>query len=165
MILDMRIVPEGRSSIEQYSALEAYRDELPPFTDPVRCRAEVDRQGGTVIADVRFDGVFSMQCVRCLEDYSEPVSGSLRVIIKEEAGKHGAAKDFVGADFFFDVNHDLVDISPAIYDEIMTELSMKPLCSEDCEGIKLESADDSVPGGDNDFIDPRWAALKKLQGL
>ncbi|MDR2579336.1 MAG: DUF177 domain-containing protein [Chitinispirillales bacterium] len=157
MVIDMRLIPEGHSSIERDSVLEAFAHDLPPFDRPVRCRAEIDRMGGTTVAMVRFDGVFNIQCVRCLEDYGEPLRGELRVIIKEEQGRHGPSLDDDSADFFYDVNHDLVDISPAIYDEIMTSLPIKPLCSEGCEGIKIES------GVTDDAIDPRWEGLKQLK--
>jgi uncharacterized protein len=159
MVIDMRLVPEGRSFIERDSPLEAFMDELPPFDGPVRGRAEIDRMGGTVVAAVRFGGVFRLQCVRCLEEYSEAVDGELRVIIKEEQGRHGPSLDDDTADFFFDVNHDLVDIGPAIYDEIMITLPFKPLCSEDCEGIKIESAADSG----EEPVDPRWEGLRRLK--
>jgi uncharacterized metal-binding protein YceD (DUF177 family) len=94
----------------------------------------------------------------------------LRVIIKEEEGKHGASLEDDGTDFFFDVNHEVVDISSAVYDEIMTALPLKPLCSQDCRGIEFSGGGvsfesvTSVDGGDNEKpVDPRWEALKKLK--
>jgi uncharacterized protein len=171
MVIDVRIVPEGRSVIERSTSLDAFKADLPPFSDPIRCRAELDRMGGTIIANLRFDGVFEVQCARCLEDYGEAVSGDLRVVIKESQGRHGQSfDDDGGVDFYFDVSHELVDISSAIYDEIMISLPIKPLCSEDCAGISVPGAavgggggGGSVDGGGDDGVDPRWAALKKLR--
>ena len=161
MLIDVRLVPEGHSRIERESELEAFRGDLPPFSGPVRCCAEVDRVGDTIAVALRFDGAFVMECARCLESVNVPVGGDLRVILKEEQGRHGPALDGDGgADFFFDVNHDLVDIGSAIYDEIMTALPLKPLCSERCEGIKVA---DGGPGGEEKPVDPRWEGLMKLK--
>jgi len=162
MVIDVRLVPEGHSRIERDSALEAFADDLPPFSGPVRCGAEVDRMGPVIAVALRFDGAFVMECARCLESVCVPVGGDLRIILKEEQGRHGPAQDDgCGADFFFDVNHDLVDVSPAIYDEIMTALPLKPLCSERCEGIKV--ADGGGLGGGEKPVDPRWEGLMKLK--
>jgi uncharacterized metal-binding protein YceD (DUF177 family) len=42
---------------------------------------------------------------------------------------------------------------------------MKPLCSEDCTGITLEKQGTTArkPEENDEAIDPRWEALKKLK--
>jgi len=165
MVIDVRLVPEGHSDIEQKTRLSTFEADLPPFAEPVDCVGTVDRMVDTVVVSLRFSGEFDVECARCLEVYRQPVSGELRVIVKEEQGRHGASlDDDSGVDFYFDVNHELVDISSAIFDEIMIALPLKPLCSEDCEGIRF----DGGVGGDTGVVDekpvdPRWAGLMKLK--
>ena len=168
MKIDMRVVPEGRSRLEQNTGLEEFKDELPPFSEKIRTVAEIDRMGETIIVNLHFEGCFQMQCSRCLEDYDVPVKSDLRLILEEGEGKYGPSAEDDGTDFFFDVNHDLVDISSAIYDEIMIELPLKPLCSEDCKGIELGSGVTFESGGSSESsggepVDPRWEALRKLK--
>jgi len=160
MVIDVRLVPEGHSEVEQDSALSDFLGDLPPLTGAVKCRAEIDRMGGVIAAALHFGGAFELECARCLERYTHNIDGDLRVIIREEQGKFGPALDGNGADFYFDINHDLVDISSAIYDEIMTTLPLKPLCSEDCAGIGV--ADTGVL---EKAVDPRWDGLRKLNIL
>ncbi|MDR2728187.1 MAG: DUF177 domain-containing protein [Chitinispirillales bacterium] len=169
MKIDVRVVPQGRSELKQDLLLEEFKGGLPPFSEKIRAFAELDRMGETIVVSVRFESVFEMQCSRCLEDCGVNVNGDLRVILKEEQGKYGPSfDDECGTDFFFDVNHEVVDISSAVYDEIMTALPLKPLCSQDCRGIELSKSGisleskDSVCGGDKP-IDPRWEALRKLK--
>ena len=167
MKIDVRLVPQGHSRLEQDLTLEEFRDDLPLFSEAVRCRAELDRIGETIVVNLRFEGIFEAQCSRCLENYNVPVKSDLRVILKEEQGKHGLSLDDDGTDFFFDVNHDLVDISSAIYEEIMIAFPLKPLCSEDCSGIELADSgtafeSGNLSAGQEKPIDPRWEALKKL---
>ncbi|MDR0330093.1 MAG: DUF177 domain-containing protein [Chitinispirillales bacterium] len=163
MIINTRLVPEGHSVIEQEEAsLAAFKDDLPPSVEPVKCRAEVDRMGGTIAVALRFDGVFEAECARCLGPVAVPVGGGLRVIIQEGQGKHGPSVDGGCADFYFDANHDIVDIGSAVYDEIMIALPMMPLCSEECKGIEAGRG----AGADEDrAVDPRWEGLTKLKGI
>jgi len=163
MVIDVRLVPEGHSEIERESALSEFLGDLPPLAGPVLCRAGIDRMGGVIAAAVRFAGAFELECARCLERYVHAVEGGLRVIIREEQGKFGQSFDD-GADFYFDVNHDLVDISSAIYDEVMTALPLKPLCSEDCAGVEVADSGFGVEAGtpEEKPVDPRWEGLRKL---
>ncbi|MDR0308266.1 MAG: DUF177 domain-containing protein [Chitinispirillales bacterium] len=169
MKIDMRVVPQGHSRLEQDLELEEFRDDLPPFSEKIHAVAELDRMGETVVAGLRFEGVFEVQCSRCLVHYSVPVKSDLHIIIKEEHGKFGHSSDDDGTDFFFDVNHEVVDISSAIYDEIMIELPLKPLCSEDCKGIEIKGSGVVFESGRSSEekkeqpVDPRWEALKKLK--
>jgi len=159
MVIDVRLVPDGHSIIERESELSGYRDDLPPFLKPLWCRAELYRAEGVITASLRFEGEFEVECARCLAAVNIPVAGELRLVLKEESGRHGPALDDDSADFFFDAVESVVDLSPAIYDEIMTALPMRPLCSETCEGpvVVLPTA-----AGEEE-IDPRWAGLLKLK--
>jgi len=87
-----------------------------------------------------------------------PIKGALRLVIKEQAGKFGQSLDDETADFFFDARHRELDLSPAIYEEIMTALPLKPLCRESCKGIDLGAG-----RREEEPVDPRWEALKKLR--
>jgi len=162
MVIDVRLVPEGRSVVEREAELSGYRGDLPPFRGPLLCSAELDRAGGVISAALRFDGDFEVECARCLSPIGVAVGGDLRLTIKESPGRRGPAFDDGEADFFFDAADGLVDLSPAIYDEIMIALPMMPLCSEGCAGAWVASV--SEPEGAEREVDPRWAGLLKLKG-
>ncbi|MFP4014266.1 MAG: YceD family protein [Chitinispirillaceae bacterium] len=167
MLIDVRLVPQGHSEIVQDSMLESVKDNLPPFSEPVRCSAGVDRTGDTIVVNLHFEGCFKIECSRCLESYWAPVSSDMLLILKEEAGKFGPSREDDAADFYFDTNHDVVDLSSAIFDEIMIALPLKPLCSEDCKGIEVNDPDIRISSDshkpEEKQIDPRWEALKKLK--
>ncbi|MBN1577320.1 MAG: DUF177 domain-containing protein [Chitinispirillaceae bacterium] len=165
MILNACIIHEGHSTIRQSSDLESVRDDLPPFSDNVECCAELDRNHATIYARIHFSGLFEQQCARCLTKYKHPVSGDIGLILQERKGRQGAAREGETADFYFNSRHSQVDISSAIYDEIMTSLPLKPLCAETCQGIMPEQKRDdlSVQKNTQRDYDPRWEALRKLQ--
>jgi uncharacterized protein len=157
MILDSDKIPEGHSVVSQAIDLAAFKEDLPPFSGPISCEAAIDRSGGTLYIQLRFGGRFKLECSRCLESFDFPIEGQVRLSVREEAGKSGPALDDESVDFFYDTRHHEIDLSPAIYEEIMTALPMKPLCRENCPGIET--------GGDHtgeQAVDPRWEALKKL---
>jgi uncharacterized protein len=70
-------------------------------------------------------------------------------------------------DLVFDDASGDVDLAAFIFDEILLSVPMKPLCSEECRGIRV--------GGDpaisveylrqqpRQTVDPRWKALEKLR--
>ena len=63
---------------------------------------------------------------------------------------------------------DLLDLEPAFRDAVVLALPMSPLCRDDCPGLCVECGvplADAGPGHRHeDAPDPRWAALKQLDG-
>lgn len=170
MILETRMIPEGRSVVSQDTELDAVKADLPEMIDKVKCKAEVDRSGQNFYVHLWFESSFKLECSRCLQSLKFELKGETRLIVRERPGFNGVAVNDDNADFHFDTRHDQVDLSPAIYDEIMTNLPLKPLCRTDCEGISIEGVvlelDDEDASKEKkvaDEIDPRWEALKRLK--
>lgn len=167
MILEINAVPEGRSFISRETGLESVKADLPAMVGKFSCKVEINRFGSTLYVVIGIEGTFELECSRCLQPYKTFQSGETRVIIKEKTGQNGVELDEDGVDFYFDVKHDKVDLCPAIYDEIMTNLPLKPLCKPDCKGIEIDNTVKNISFENNnnssDEIDPRWEALKKLK--
>lgn len=168
MIIDMRTVAEGHSTLTGTTELESVRDDLPSVIDNVVYNAEIDRTGPTAFVYVTFRGTFEMECSRCLGNYPLVINGEFRAIVKEKS----AQADNVAADddleFFYNIHDGQVDISSAFFDEIMIAIPLMPLCSETCKGIEIDGltgVNTSQQQGSTEEkpIDPRWEALKKLK--
>ena len=162
MILDIRAIPEGHSTFSRSAELESVKADLPSFSDKILCRFEIDRNGPDLFVHVWYEGVFDFECARCLKFFQLPLSGDFRIVIKEAADISGGETHDDSVDFYLETGKDHVDISPAIYDEIMTNIPLMPLCSEQCRGIEISSASSQVESIDKKEIDPRWEALRKL---
>jgi uncharacterized protein len=165
MVLDAFVISEGHSTIRQSANLESVRDRLPPFSGTIECLAEVDRNRTNIYVRIRFSGLFEQQCARCLVMYQHPVSGDINLILQEQNGRYGAAREDETADFYFNSQQPEVDVSSVIYDEIMTSLPLKPLCSDTCKGIVLEHGRNGLSAlkQTRREDDPRWDGLRKLQ--
>jgi uncharacterized protein len=158
MLLDIRTIPSGRSVVSQTTGLDAFKDELPPLLGKISCEAAIDRMGQVLHVHLRYKGALSLECSRCIGAFACPIEGELRLVVKEQPGRFGPSQDDESVDFYFDSRHPDVDLGSAIYEEIMTDLPIKPLCSEECRGIELKSLISST-----EEVDPRWEVLKKIK--
>jgi uncharacterized protein len=164
MVLDIRTIPAGRSAVSQTTGLDAFKEDLPAFSEKIACEADIDRSGQLLYVNLRFKGKFVLECSRCCEKFPYPISSSLRLVVQERPGRSGPSLEDESVDFYYDSRNPEVDLGPAIYEEIMTAVPIKPLCSEDCKGIvvhdeQVRVIDDKESSG----IDPRWEALKKIR--
>lgn len=173
MILKMRDIPEGHSDFSLECDLDSVKEHIPPLCGTMHCEGDINRLGSDIFIHIHYKGMFVLQCARCLEDYNAPISGELEVTVKEAPGRHGKAEDEDElVDFYFDsVSNDDLDLSAALFDEIMIETPIMPLCRKDCSGVEIKDKDilvdfDGVPKKKvpvEKEIDPRWEALKKLK--
>jgi uncharacterized protein len=61
---------------------------------------------------------------------------------------------------------DRLDLEPALRDEVVLGLPLRPLCREDCAGLCVDCGArlENDPGHRHEAEDPRWAALRQLAG-
>ena len=106
------------------------------------------------------------ECVRCLE----PVTASKwqgvtvnfqELYVYEDHALPGAEDDEVSM-----LQDDLVDLEPLLRDAVVLALPFQPLCQDDCPGLCPECGVRLIDEPDHAHeapIDPRWAALTKLE--
>jgi uncharacterized metal-binding protein YceD (DUF177 family) len=163
MIIDVRAIPAGRSSRAETLTVFEGDNEWPRFVDGLQCRCDFDRTEHEIVVDVVFHGRVVLACARCLEDVEQAVSGRCVVIIRHaDTRTDGGEQDDVD-EYFFDDEHQEVDISQSLYEEVMTELPMKPLCREACPGVAPAAGGVRPSATREEAIDPRWEALRRLK--
>jgi uncharacterized protein len=168
MLFNINRIPEGHSVLSQNVSLGGEQSEGLLLAGDISCYAEIDRFQAQIYVRLTYNCKVQTQCSRCLTPVKQPVSGEFRIVLQERTQNgesHELSEEDV--DLFFNDSTESIDIAPLIFDEIMTSLPMKPLCSEQCEGISLNGNPSlSVEYGPNKItIDPRWEALKKLKTL
>ncbi len=118
-------------------------------------KGTITNRDDILLLDGSLKTTYKSECYRCLK----PVSGTLDIVIKE---------NFINIDdaehndmYYF--NGKILDISKALYDNIILNLPMKQLCSNNCQGLC------SKCGGNqnnekcdcvSNEIDPRMEGLK-----
>jgi uncharacterized protein len=167
MIIDIRTVAQGHTTLSRTTRLESVKTEMPPLNGDIQCWADIDRIGDTFYCHVMVECVVRLECSRCLTAFDCPVSGELSVVIKESPDRRNpTVSDTDSVDFYYTTQDTEVDIGSAIFDEIMTAVPLKPLCSIDCKGIAVDDPDiliDDMSAEKKEEIDPRWATLLKLK--
>lgn len=104
------------------------------------------------------------ECSRCLEPFTSHVQLHLTELFAYPNSVTEATTD---AEDLYRVEDDAIDLEPLLVDVAGLTLPLRPLCTEDCQGlcpecgIRLSIAE---PGHSHEILDPRWAGLaSKLQ--
>jgi uncharacterized protein len=81
--------------------------------------------------------VLALLCARCLEEFSLPVSARLDIELIAKTSMSGDSELELTGDEM-DVSYfegDEIDLSSLVYEELLLNIPMRPLCTEDCRGL------------------------------
>ncbi len=162
MVLDLREVFERDGAAKTVSFELAISDiEIDsghPFNSPAQVTATASNKTGIVrlYVDVNFD--YSRPCDRCMKELSTTMEYSFehRLIASlcgDDDGDYIETPDFS------------LELDELVISDILLELPLKYLCSEDCEGLCPKCGQNLNQGEcscDTRTIDPRLEALKQL---
>lgn len=128
-------------------------------------RLEAVMEGVLVTGAVRGRAVG--ECVRCLDEVTEPVDVTLAELFVYPERAAVAAQDGDEDDEDLrELDGDFLDLEPALRDAVVPMLPFQPVCRPDCPGLcslcGARLADE--PGHTHETLDPRWAALGGLSG-
>ncbi len=168
MILELR-------ELEDFPAravLRAAANEIKPSADSVvtvdgaEVSLAIQKSGeeyfcqGTVTAEV------VLECARCLKHYESEVHGKTDFVICSEVRTTEEDDVIDDEDYVYPTGTDLrVDITEQVRQAIDLALPLKPLCSEDCQGLCSSCGQNLNEGDcacDGNNVDPRWEGLKGL---
>jgi uncharacterized protein len=131
---------------------------------PLGSPTELDLRLESVVEGVLVSGIATVQvrgeCVRCLGE----ISDELEVDIQELYVYPGVEPD---DDLASRLEGDLIDLEPLLRDTVVLGLPFQPLCRDDCLGLCVECGANlnDNPGHRHEArLDPRWDALRSLEG-
>jgi len=125
-----------------------------------------DKQQFRLVGHVKT--TLELPCSRCLEPFVLPVDGAFDLRYHPQAQNIGEGESEVHDDDLSTAfyQHDEIDLEQLIKEQIQLSLPMKPLCSEDCNGlcpICGTNLNRETCGCNRTWEDPRLAALKSLK--
>jgi len=120
---------------------DRYFDDIPrrqfAVAEPLEAMITVRTSGRGVQVEGWFHTVLGLECCRCLEVFSFPLTSEIDVtlfpetdIVQEEEIE--LVSEDLKASFF---SGDEVDLSGLIREQIILNIPFKPLCREDCRGL------------------------------
>ncbi|HKD99218.1 MAG TPA: DUF177 domain-containing protein [Micromonosporaceae bacterium] len=168
LVLDTRDLPRGPGSMREVRRVVPAPADLgleligvPRGADlTLDLRMQSVSEGIYVSGTV--DAPLAGECGRCLR----PISDAISVEIAElYAYEHSATDETTEEDEVGRVQDDLIDLEPVVRDALVLALPVNPVCRPDCPGLCPECGEawDELPAGHgHEQLDPRWAALTKL---
>ncbi len=98
------------------------------FPDPFTFTARLSHAGRGIIVRGETEGPVRLRCGRCLEQFAFVLKASFEELAVFVVDDEEADEDFA-------VIEEQIDLAPIIYQSVMLELPMRPLCREACAGI------------------------------
>ncbi|MDO5123439.1 MAG: DUF177 domain-containing protein [Eubacteriales bacterium] len=163
MIFDLKDVFEGDgvSRVLSYE-LDLRNIELDgsyPFSSPVNVKATASNKTGIVSLMLDTDFEYTRCCDRCSKEISENMSYSF-----EHRLVTSLCGDDDGDDYIETPDYRL-ELDEVVTSDVLLELPLKFLCSDDCKGLCTKCGKDLNEGEcscDKRVVDPRFEILKQL---
>jgi len=107
------------------------------FSSPAAYELHIRKKGAIIEVSGPVRCVLTLACSKCMEEFAFPVEAVLDMELAPRTLMPSASElELTGEDL--DVCYyegDEIDLDPFVYDEIMLNVPIKPVCSEDCKGL------------------------------
>jgi uncharacterized protein len=129
----------------------------------------VSKSGHDVVVRGRLDIELQTQCARCLADVTlhleHPVTALLVPASEMRGGRTGEEVELSAEDLdVVPYSGESIALDDIVRDELVLEVPIVPLCSEDCPGISPPPAPEGEANGEA-AIDPRLLPLLRLKKM
>ena len=174
MKIQVSLIPEEGQQLQHALDGDWYREYLPKSggidfrIHPARIAVTIHKILDTVTLEISVEAALDLDCGRCLEPFTLPVQSGFRHSMvpardEEEDQKADLADEDISFGYYQD---DLIDLDALVYEQIMLQVPIKPLCAEACRGLcaqcgaNLNAAPcECGPAA----VDSRLEALKKFK--
>lgn len=123
MLIEVKKIPNGVRFFESEVIIDGKNV-------PIKLKTERDYANISCFAEYKTE--IDCECSRCLEGFKQKIAGNVRFFIIPESELFNE-EDFDC--YFYRSENDKIDFEQTIFDDIWTQVPMKPLCKEECTGI------------------------------
>jgi uncharacterized protein len=142
-----------------FSLKDTEVDGCYPFVSPIKVTGEVKPFAGSAELTAHVEYVYSKPCDRCAEETTKNLSLDVsHTIVTELASEEDD-------DSYVVVEDKELDLDELIYSDIILEMPVKFLCSEDCKGLCPTcgaNLNKTTCKCSKSQVDPRMAILRQL---
>ncbi len=145
---------------------ELFSVDVPEIEKPTEVECTIQLQGDSYILDGTVSIVYNLVCARCLVPFSRNETVPLHVLIKKGIApdKQDNADD--ETDVVYLSADDDVDISEYLRGEILLDIPVKAVCSEECKGmcpVCGTNLNEKQCHCSHAAIDAKWAKLNEIK--
>jgi uncharacterized protein len=167
MLIDVNEIPREGLNIDQdfdFGSLDLVEEEA-AFLEPVHSVVSVKKVVNEILVKGKLTTRLSFICSRCLRpfEYGVEAAFDLAYLPEElEEQKEALAEEDLGKFFYY---HQQLDLREIILEQLNLSLPLRPLCSEDCEGLCPvcgELVQHGQCGCQINLSDPRLEKLKSF---
>ncbi|MFQ6084155.1 MAG: DUF177 domain-containing protein [Candidatus Aminicenantia bacterium] len=164
MIIEIqKLPPQGMKISEDFEFISSELVEQEAvFLDSVHSKAEIKKIGDKIIIRGEIKTRLNLLCSRCLSPFDYPIISSFDLIyLPVEKFELKEELEIEDLENLFYAN-DQIDLKQIILDQLNLSIPLKPLCSEECQGlcpICGQELKNGQCGCEVDSVDPR---LQKL---
>ncbi|OPY04754.1 MAG: hypothetical protein A4E67_02254 [Syntrophaceae bacterium PtaB.Bin038] len=142
MKIHVSLIPEEGRRLQYTLEGDWYRDYLQKGgamefrTRPAEVSAAVHKVLDAVTLDIRVETALDLDCGRCLESFRLPVRSEFRYTLVPSRDPEEQKEELSDEDISFGYyRDDLIDLNALVYEQILLQVPMKPLCAETCRGL------------------------------
>lgn len=137
MIIDIDRIPDvGLKISKEFEFFNAdLLEESATLLEPVRAEISVTKSGEEILIKGRIQSRLSVVCSRCLLPYEFAVDSDFDLVYTPEEMNmlnEQLEKEDLGNIFYSDRT---IDIRVEVFEQLNLTFPVKPLCSQDCQGI------------------------------
>jgi uncharacterized protein len=127
--------------VEEKSSVATYIQDFSQidfdFDGPLESEARVWKAGHSVLIHGRVQTTLQLQCVRCLKEFSYPVSSTFELTLlpfkdASSAEETELREDDMESNFY---QGGEIHLSEIACEQVFLEIPFKPLCRENCKGL------------------------------
>ena len=164
MLINIRELQNGHTVVEQEVSMTEEQVSDIGFCGTVICKAKIDRVQFQIYVHISYSCKVNQECARCLVAFEYPMEGTFDIVLRDKSILRKSESDEEDSfDYSFSERDNVIDMRQSLYEEVMLNLPVKPLCKTTCRGTLDYKESGSDSRETKEFIDPRWEALKKIK--
>ncbi|MBN2438932.1 MAG: DUF177 domain-containing protein [Deltaproteobacteria bacterium] len=173
MKINVSKIPEGGRVLQFERDGEWFRRNLPGAAPPdfVPDRIDVACTARRMKENVFIEGTVAtavdVSCCRCLETIHLPIRSSFKYTFVPPPSRSQDEVELKAADLDFAYYEgDVIDLDTVIFEQILLQIPIKPLCAESCRGLCPHCGINLNISGCNcrgEVLDERLAVLKQFK--
>lgn len=175
MKINVSKIPEGGRVFQSEKDDAWFRANLPETSPPdfsldrIDISCAVRRMKENVFIDGTVSTIAELACCRCLEMIRLPLRSSFKYTFVPSPSRCRDEVELKAADLDFAYyDEDVIDLDTVIFEQILLQIPIKPLCRESCKGLCPHcgvNLNMTVCHCRDEVLDERLAVLKKFKRL
>lgn len=122
----------------------------------IAVKIKCSRNENNLSLHYELNGYVDAQCERCLTDIKIAIDAERQDVLKLTANE-----DLLQEENYISVNHQIYNAYDSLYEEICLSMPTRKICAQSVgkKECKIDHQSTEIEG---DYVDERWAELKKL---